>query len=87
MTAPQKLSQSQDGVPIDSLPPDPMSNPRGSHKPGLSPSASLLREIARHCWLYCQLHAKYAYLASGEAIEKGILVSEYTFTEGGGRFG
>ena len=44
-----------------------------------------LRDLA--CWLYRQLEAEYDHLASDEAIEEGIIVNEYTFTEGGRRFG
>ncbi len=44
-----------------------------------------LRDLAR--WLYCQLQAEYDHLTSDEAIEEGIIVNEYTFTEGGRRFG
>ena len=44
-----------------------------------------LRDLAR--WLYRQLQAEYDYLTSDEAIEEGISVNEYTFTEGGRRFG
>jgi len=38
-------------------------------------------------WLYRQLEAEYDHLTSDEAIEEGIIVNEYTFTEGGRRFG
>ena len=44
-----------------------------------------IRDLAR--WLYCQLLAEYDHLTSDEAIEEGIIVNEYTFTEGGRRFG
>jgi hypothetical protein len=44
-----------------------------------------LRDLAR--WLYRQLEAEYDHLTSDEAIEEGIIVNEYTFTEGGRRFG
>lgn len=44
-----------------------------------------LRDLAR--WLYCQLQAEYDHLTSDEAIEEGIIVNEYTFTEAGRRFG
>ena len=44
-----------------------------------------LRDLAR--WLYRQLEAEYYHLASDEAIEEGIIVNEYTFTEAGRRFG
>ena len=44
-----------------------------------------LRDLAR--WLYRQLEAEYDHLTSDEAIEEGIIVYEYTFTEGGRRFG
>jgi hypothetical protein len=45
----------------------------------------VLRDLAR--WLYRQLGAEYDHLTSDEAIEEGIVVNEYTFTEGGRRFG
>ncbi|MFN4274573.1 MAG: hypothetical protein ACK4F5_17370 [Aliihoeflea sp.] len=44
-----------------------------------------LRDLAR--WLYRQLQAEYDHLTSVEAIEEGIIVNEYTFTEAGRRFG
>ncbi len=44
-----------------------------------------LRDMAR--WLYRQLQAEYDRLTSKEAIEEGIIANEYTFTEGGLRFG
>ena len=44
-----------------------------------------LRDMAR--WLYRQLQAEYDHLTSKEAIEEGIIANEYTFTEGGLRFG
>ena len=44
-----------------------------------------LRDLAR--WLYRQLEAEYDHLTSDETIEEGIIVNEYTFTEGGRRFG
>lgn len=44
-----------------------------------------LRDLAR--WLYRQLEREYDHLTSDEAIEEGIIVNEYTFTEGGRRFG
>jgi hypothetical protein len=44
-----------------------------------------LRDLAR--WLYRQLEAEYDHLTSDEAIEEGIVVNEYTFTEAGRRFG
>ena len=44
-----------------------------------------LRDLAR--WLYRQLETEYDHLTSDEAIEEGIIVNEYTFTEGGRRFG
>ena len=44
-----------------------------------------LRDLAR--WLYRQLEVEYDHLTSDEAIEEGIIVNEYTFTEGGRRFG
>ena len=45
----------------------------------------IFRVLAR--WLYRQLQAEYDHLTSDEAIEEGIIVNEYTFTEGGRRFG
>ena len=44
-----------------------------------------IRELAR--WLYRQLQSEYVHLTSDESIEEGIIVNEYTFTEGGRRFG
>ena len=44
-----------------------------------------LRDLAR--WLYRQLEAEYDHLTSDQAIEEGIIVNAYTFTEGGRRFG
>lgn len=44
-----------------------------------------LRDLAR--WLYPQLQAEYDHLTSGEAIEERIIVNDFTFTEGGRRFG
>jgi hypothetical protein len=44
-----------------------------------------LRDLAR--WLYRQLQAEYDHLTSDESIEEGIIANEYTFTEGGRRFG
>ena len=44
-----------------------------------------LRDLAR--WLYRQLEVEYDHLTSDEAIEEGIIVNEYTFTEAGRRFG
>jgi hypothetical protein len=44
-----------------------------------------LRDLAR--WLYRQLEAEYDQLTSDEAIEEGIIVNEYTFTEAERRFG
>ncbi|MFC4216219.1 hypothetical protein [Pseudophaeobacter arcticus] len=44
-----------------------------------------LRDMAR--WLYRQLGAEYDHLTSDEAIEEGIIVNDYTFTEAGCRFG
>ena len=44
-----------------------------------------LRDLAR--WLYRQLQTEYDHLTSDEAIEEGIIVNEYTFTEAGRRFG
>ena len=38
-------------------------------------------------WLYRQLQAEYDHLTSNEAIEEGIMIKEYTFTEAGRRFG
>jgi hypothetical protein len=45
----------------------------------------IFRDLAR--WLYRQLRVEYDHLTSDEAIEEGIIVNEYTFTEGGSRFG
>lgn len=47
--------------------------------------AEALRGLAR--WLYRQLEAEYDHLTSDEAIEEGIIINEYTFTEAGRRFG
>ncbi len=47
--------------------------------------AEALRDLAR--WLYRQLQAEYDHLISDEAIEEGIIVNEYTFTEVGRRLG
>ena len=44
-----------------------------------------LRDLAR--WVYRQLEAEYDHLTSDESIEEGIIANEYTFTEGGRRFG
>ena len=44
-----------------------------------------LRDLA--LWLYRQLEAEYDHLTSDEAIEEGIIVNEYTFTEAVRRFG
>lgn len=44
-----------------------------------------LRDLAR--WLYRQLEAEYDHFTSDEAIEEGIILNEYTFTEAGRRFG
>ena len=44
-----------------------------------------LRDLAR--WLYRQLQTEYDHLTSDESIQAGIIVNEYTFTEGGRRFG
>lgn len=44
-----------------------------------------LRDLAR--WLYRQLEAEYDHLTSDEAVEDGIVVNEYTFTDAGRRFG
>ena len=43
------------------------------------------RDLAR--WLYRQLQVEYDHLASDESIEDSIIANEYTFTEGGRRFG
>jgi hypothetical protein len=45
----------------------------------------IIRDLAR--WLYLQLQAENDHLTSDEAIEEGIIVNEYTFTEVGRRFG
>ena len=47
--------------------------------------AEALRDLAR--WLYRQLKAEYDHLTSDEAIEEGITINEYTFTEAGRQFG
>lgn len=44
-----------------------------------------MRGLAR--WLFRQLEAEYDHLTSDEAIEEGIFVNEYKFTEAGRRFG
>ncbi len=44
-----------------------------------------LRDPAR--WLYRQLQAEYDHFTSDAAIEEGIIVKEYPFIKGGGRFG
>jgi hypothetical protein len=44
-----------------------------------------LRDLAR--WLYRQLEAEYDHLTSDEAVDEGIIINEYTFTDGGRRFG
>jgi hypothetical protein len=44
-----------------------------------------LRDLAR--WLYRQIESKYDHLTSDEAIEEGIIVNEYSFTEAGRRLG
>jgi hypothetical protein len=44
-----------------------------------------IRDLAR--WLYRQLQTEYDHLTSDEAVEDGIIANEYTFTEGGRRFG
>ena len=43
------------------------------------------RDLVR--WLYRQLQVEYDHLASDESIEDSIIANEYTFTEGGRRFG
>jgi len=45
----------------------------------------IFRDLAR--WLYRQLQAEYDHLTSNEAIEEGIVINEYTFTDTGRRFG
>ena len=45
----------------------------------------VMRDLAR--WLYGQLQAEYEHLTSDEAIEEGIIVNAYTFTEEGRRLG
>ena len=42
-------------------------------------------DLAR--WLYRQLQVEYDHLTSDESIADGIIANEYTFTEGGRRFG
>jgi hypothetical protein len=44
-----------------------------------------LRDRARR--LYRQLEIEYDHLTSDEVIEEGVIVNQYTFTEGGRRFG
>jgi hypothetical protein len=44
-----------------------------------------IRDFAR--WLYRQLQSEYDHLTSDEVLEDGIIANEYTFTEGGRRFG
>ncbi|OZA22596.1 MAG: antitoxin of toxin-antitoxin stability system [Hydrogenophilales bacterium 17-64-11] len=44
-----------------------------------------LRDLAR--WLYRQLEAEYDHLTSDEAVDEGIIMNEYTFTDAGRRFG
>jgi hypothetical protein len=44
-----------------------------------------LRDLAR--WLYRQLQAGYDHLTLDEAIDEGLIVNAYTFTEGGLRLG
>ena len=44
-----------------------------------------LRDLAR--WLYRQLAAEYEQLTSDEAVDEGIVINEYTFTDAGRRFG
>jgi hypothetical protein len=51
--------------------------------PMICSSVNLLRFMS----VYRQLEAEYDHLTSDEAIEEGIIVNEYTFTEGGRRFG
>jgi hypothetical protein len=44
-----------------------------------------LRDLAR--WLYRQLEGEYDFLTSDEAVDEGIIINEYTFTDAGRRFG
>ena len=44
-----------------------------------------LCDLARR--LYRQLEIEYDHLTSDEVIKEGIIVNQYTFTEGGRRFG
>ena len=44
-----------------------------------------LRDLAR--WLYRQLEAEYDHLTSDEAVDEGIIINEYTFTDAGRRVG
>ena len=44
-----------------------------------------IRDLVR--WLYRQLQVEYDHLTSDESIEDSIIANEYTFTEGGRRFG
>ena len=42
-------------------------------------------DLAR--WLYRQLQSEHDHMTSDESIEDSIIANEYTFTEGGRRFG
>lgn len=44
-----------------------------------------LRDLAR--WLYRQLEAEYDHLSSDEAVEEGIVINDYTFTDAERRLG
>ncbi|MFM7443306.1 MAG: antitoxin of toxin-antitoxin stability system, partial [Tabrizicola sp.] len=44
-----------------------------------------LRDLSR--WLYRQLEAEYNHLTSDDAVDEGIIINAYTFTEAGRRFG
>ena len=48
-------------------------------------AAEAMRDLAR--WLYRQLGDEYDQLTSDEAVEEGIAINEYTFTDAGRRFG
>jgi len=41
----------------------------------------------RRRWLYRQFEAEYDHLTSDEAVDEGIIINEYTFTDVGRRFG
>ena len=47
--------------------------------------AETLRDLAR--WLYRQLEREWSYMMRDDYADEGIAANEYTFTEGGRRFG